>query len=266
MPASAPRDQGAFCVVMHDVSPATWQASQFLLDALAEVGPFRTTWLVVPQYHTGIHARNDRNFCALLSGRVACGDELVLHGLTHRDDAPVSSPWQFGKRRFYTSGEGEFAALGEAEALRRLQSGIDWFAAENWPLKGFVAPAWLMSAGTWKALSRTSLSYTTTLGGLHLLNQREAVASQSLVFSSRSAWRRGVSHLFADALARRLERAPVVRLGLHPADAAYPQIVRHWQRLFEHFSARRRSLTKAAYVEEHLARARVQQPARPVAA
>jgi uncharacterized protein len=260
MAPSARPDEGALCVVVHDVSPATWTACGYLLDALAEVAPYRATLLVVPQYHTGPHAGDDRGFCAALAKRLDAGDELVLHGLTHHDDAPVTSPWQMLRRRFYTAGEGEFAALTEESALARITAGIDWFAKEGWPLHGFVAPAWLMSAGTLKALHRTALTYTTTLGGIHLLRNGQSVASQSLVFSSRSAWRRKASHVFADVLKHRLTDAPVVRLGLHPADAAYPEIVAHWQSLFAHFREARESMTKARFVQQFSSHAKVAAP------
>jgi len=241
-------------VVMHDVTPVTWAACRRLFDALSEVGPYAATLLVVPRYHTGVKAEDDRGFCSTLSGRLERGDELVLHGFTHHDDAPFCSPWQVMKRRLYTAGEGEFATLSEADALARIQLGMEWFTREGWPLYGFVAPAWLMSAGTKRALEKTSLSYTTTLGGIHFLKDGQSIASQSLVFSSRSAWRRTASHLWADILKERLRKAPIVRLGLHPADAAHPHMVAHWQRLFQEFQATHHPVTKHGFVENVLAR------------
>jgi len=43
-----------------------------------------------------------------------------------------------------TPGEGEFWALSEREATRRIEAGVAWFRAQGWPLAGFVAPAWLL--------------------------------------------------------------------------------------------------------------------------
>ena len=69
------------------------------------------------------------------------GDELALHGCTHRDDGAPQG-WLDGLRRsHYTRGEGEFWSLSRREALARMDIGIDWFARNGWPLSGFVAPA-----------------------------------------------------------------------------------------------------------------------------
>ena len=70
-------------------------------------------------------------------------------------------------RRIYTW-EGEFYALDHAEAKTRLAAGIELFRRRGWPLHGFVAPAWLMSAGTRQALGER-LRYTSDPSNLYLL-------------------------------------------------------------------------------------------------
>jgi predicted deacetylase len=234
---------------MHDVAPATWQRCSYLLDALREVAAFPATLLIVPHYHHGVPAGDDPAFLEAMDDCIASGDELVLHGLYHQDQVPTSGAFDLIKRHYYTAGEGEFATLSQEDARQRIEAGLELFRKQAWDVSGFVAPAWLASPGTWAALDDTALEYTTTLGGLHLLHDRGSVKSQSLVYSARSRWRRVVSYAVVEAVALHLRRAPLVRFGLHPVDAEYPSVVRHWQSLLERFRRSHAATTKRAYVE-----------------
>ena len=233
---------------MHDVAPATWQRCSYLLDALREVASFPATLLVVPQYHHGVPAQSDPAFLEAMNRCVLAGDELVLHGLYHQDQAPTSGALDLIKRHYYTAQEGEFATLSKAEAKARIAQGLDLFRAQRWEVTGFVAPAWLASEGTWAALEDSPLDYTTTLGALHLLHQRRSIRSQSLVYSARSRWRRIVSYPVVEAVAWHLRRAPLVRFGLHPVDADFPKVIRHWQSLLHRFCKSHQATTKRSYV------------------
>ena len=239
----------SYCVVMHDVAPATWSKCRWLLDALREVTEFPATLLLVPHYHHGEVAAAHPDFCRAMAACQSAGDELVLHGLYHQDDVPTVGAFDLIKRHYYTAGEGEFATLAKDEAAARIEVGLRWFQQEGFKASGFVAPAWLASAGTWQALDDTTLSYSTTLSTLKVLHGGPLVRAQSLVFSSRSPWRRVASHAVAEIVARRLRRAPLVRFGLHPIDADYRHVVRHWQSLLERFARSHQPTTKRDFVE-----------------
>jgi predicted deacetylase len=139
--------------------------------------------------------------------------------------------------------------LSAPEAQRRLQEGIAWFGLLGWPLHGFVAPAWLMSAGTWRALESTRLHYATTGRSIYLLPERLPIDSRALVYSVRSRLRRRASLVWNEALRWRLRNHPVVRVALHPADAAYPEVMDHWARLLRSLLPGRDALTKAELVQ-----------------
>lgn len=239
----------SLCIAIHDVSPATWAASEYLLNALREVAPFPATLLVVPRYHRGTPAMVDPAFCARMSDRLTQGDELALHGFLHLDDQPVNGMIDRIRRHVYTAGEGEFSSLSEALATERLNLGIRWFESQGWPLHGFVAPAWLMSPGVWQALKALPFRYTTTLRRIYALPSCESMSAPSLVYSVRGAWRRAVSRQWVGALAKAQRKASFLRFGLHPADAAYPEVVRHWQELFEQALVDRVPVTKAMVAE-----------------
>src|SRR5690606_1210937 len=118
-----------------------------------------------------------------LESRLSRGDELVLHGYSHSDDQPPpTEARQWFMRRVYTW-EGEFYALDQAQAAQRLAAGIGLFQQFGWPLHGFVAPAWLLSPGSRRALSASGLSYTSDPQHLYRLPSFEAIAAPGLVWS-----------------------------------------------------------------------------------
>ncbi|NTV10762.1 MAG: DUF2334 domain-containing protein, partial [Zoogloea sp.] len=147
----------------------------------------------------------------------------------------------------YTAGEGEFAGLTGPEALLRLALGRAWFGEQDWPLEGFVAPAWLLGKGAWQALRAGGFSYTTTLSSFHLLAPAAAVRAPCIVYSTRSPTRRALSLAWNAGLLRLMDSARLARLALHPADALYPQLVRQAQALLEHLLRDRIPMTKAEF-------------------
>ena len=133
------------CVSLHDVAPATLPHCLKVLEAVREVANIPLTLLVVPAYHGAASAQPD--FECAMSAQLAAGNELALHGYSHKDPGVPSSVADWLRRRVYTAGEGEFWALSEKEADDRLTLGRRWFDANGWPLAGFVAPAWLLGRG-----------------------------------------------------------------------------------------------------------------------
>jgi uncharacterized protein len=237
----------ALSVSIHDVAPRTLAACQQIADMVAkvEVG-VPLTLLIVPRYHgeTALPAE----YVDWITDRLDRGDELALHGYTHRDEAP--SPRGLGDRmvrRVYTAGEGEFARLGREEAAQRIERGRRWFSERGWPLYGFVAPAWLVSPGTWEALRDFDFLYTTTLSRFHLLRQNVSLRAPSVVYSTRSGWRRWAARGWNRALSSAARNAPLMRVGFHPADAAHPDVMAHSLQLLQRVAGDREAMTKSAF-------------------
>lgn len=237
----------ALCVSLHDVAPATWPQCVRLLRAVRAVAPIPLTLLVVPAYHRQPVA-DSVAFDRLLDARLAQGDELALHGFTHLDEGPPAAGWrQKFLRQMYTRGEGEFSTLDVAEASHRIAAGLEWFAQRHWPVAGFVAPAWLLGPDAWRAVRQFPFLYTTTLRYFHTLPQPQALWSPSLVYAARNRSGRWLSSYRNVLLAQILAQRPLVRLGLHPKDAAHPELVRHLQHLIGQLLATREALTKANF-------------------
>ncbi|UST83904.1 DUF2334 domain-containing protein [Pseudomonas siliginis] len=208
----------AVCLVLHDVAPSTWADYKPFVEAVDALGDVPMTWLVVPDFHR--HDALDANpaFRRVLDARVARGDELALHGYYHDDQESMpNTPRDWFMRRVYTH-EGEFYRLSREAALARLHAGLDMFQRYDWPVHGFVAPAWLMSDGARQALRELPLSYTSDPQHLYRLPDFSAIDAPGLVWSARSAWRRGLSKIVSDQREQRWREASVIRLGLHPVD------------------------------------------------
>jgi uncharacterized protein len=249
-PALPPTLRPALCISIHDVAPATWADCARLLEVLAPFGPLPLTLLVVPDYH-GQGAALPGWYRHALERRLEMGDELALHGWNHLDEGPpASGPAEWLRRRVYTAGEGEFAALSTEAARQRLAAGRAWFAAQGWPLSGFVAPAWLLGPGAWRALAepiagQAAFAYTTTLRVFHSFLPQRAVAASCIVYSARSRLRRAAS-LAWNAFPRD-RAAPLLRVALHPIDARHPALLRQAVRRLQDLLLEREVMTKAQF-------------------
>ena len=105
-----------------------------------------------------------------------------------------------------------------------MEKGREMLTGAGLAVVGFIAPAWLLGDEAERAAKNLGFAYTTRLGGVLDLRSGEWTASQSLVWSVRSAWRRVVSRGWNAWLAARLRRNPLARLGLHPPDWRYDTI------------------------------------------
>ncbi|MNM41619.1 hypothetical protein D3C81_524380 [compost metagenome] len=236
-------------LVLHDVAPHTWPDYQPFVEAVDALGNIPITWLVVPDFHKRDSLAFAPGLRSMLDRRLQRGDELVLHGYYHADDSPPPrSVRDYFMRRIYTH-EGEFYSLDQGVALERLHAGITLFQRFDWPLAGFVAPAWLMSEGTRQALRSLPLKYTSDPQYLYQLPQFTPISAPGLVCSARSAWRRGLSRLACELQAARLSQAPVIRLGLHPVDMRHGFTRRYWMCTLQQLLAQGRTpMTKSAWL------------------
>lgn len=238
----------ALCVSIHDVAPRTFVLCRKIAEAVAGIDEqLPLTLLVVPCYH-GATDEVPRDYGEWIDARLARGDELALHGYTHLDQASAPGTLAERLRRcVYTAREGEFSALTRDEAAERIARGRLWFAEHGWPVHGFVAPAWLVSEGTWEALQRFDFAYTTTLTRFHLPEARASVRAPTVVYSAYSVWRRIASRRWNAALVASSRRTSLVRFGFHPVDAEHPELMAHALALLDRLRRERAALTKFAF-------------------
>jgi predicted deacetylase len=160
-----------------------------------------------------------------LREKQAAGHEIILHGFFHLRDPQEKTDWRHKLvTEHYTAGEGEFYDLDYETARERMEDGREILTGAGLDVVGFIAPAWLLGDEAERAARNLGFAYTTRLGGVLDLRSGEWTPSQSLVYSPRSAWRRGVSLAWNSWLAARLRKNPLARLGLHPPDWRYDKI------------------------------------------
>ena len=240
----------AVAIAVHDVAPATWRECRELLAMLDDAGASSLSLLVIPHYHYRSVALRDRAFLRAMEARLARGDELVLHGYFHVDDAPAPrTPREWFRRRMLTRREGEFAALDEHAAARRIEAGVAMFDCLGWPLAGFVPPAWLLSRGTRAALSHSGhrFDYVTVRSGIFYLPDWRFERTANLWYSPDSALRRAISTCAIAREQSRARRVPLLRLSLHPQDARVRPVLAHWRRLVAGALADRTPVTKGKW-------------------
>jgi uncharacterized protein len=219
--------QRALVVSIHDVAPATHERVAEIVRQLAELHVPVSSLLVVPDYHRQGRSMANSAFCAWLETQQAGGHEIVLHGFHHeRARQPNDSSRDKFITRFYTADEGEFYDLSYDTARELLDEAQHDFIERRFHPRGFVAPAWLLGNEAERAVIDSGFTYTTTLRQVRDFVARQEYHSQTMVYSVRSSWRRGVSLGWNSYLFSRLRNNALLRLSLHPPDISHVEIWR----------------------------------------
>jgi len=242
----------SFVVSLHDVAPNTQNASAKILDELKRTGVRVTSILVVPNYHRQGSATEDAKFVSWLRELEGDGHEIVIHGYFHE------RPRRDGERlreklltRFYTQDEGEFFDLNYEEAFSRITKARDEFKAARLSPIGFVAPAWLLNSEGERAARDAGMQYTTRIESVIDLLTGQHQSTRSLVYSTRSGWRRAASLAWNAVLFRGLEMCELARLSIHPTDLGAPKIWAQILDLSRRFVRKRNAITYRDWIAEH---------------
>ena len=238
-------------VSLHDAHPGSRAAIADQLAFLRTYGISATSILVVPDFHHACPASKDAAFCEDVSTWQAQGHELVLHGYFHdRLHSPRETLGTLFWTRLYTSREAEFLDLPMDEARVRLRRGREMFAAQGWDVRGFIAPAWLMSPATLGLLEELGFTYTNRLRDIIPFERgvrRDIIRSQSLCYSTRASWRRFASAIWNKQLFGKLRETNLIRLSLHPRDLEFPLLRRQIDQILR--SALKRGFQPSTYAE-----------------
>ncbi|MDA5194196.1 polysaccharide deacetylase family protein [Govanella unica] len=216
-------------VSIHDVAPSHFARLERIVPFLEETNGIGTRYsmLVVPDFWRKGHLRDDPAFCAWLRARAAAGVEMILHGYYHRDETPHTSWGQSLKASALTAREGEFLGLSRAEALARMQQGkAELEDILGQAVKGFIAPAWLYSAGTKDALKDANMMFAEDHWRVWLPGQDRVVAKGPVIsYASRSKSRIASSLLWSRLATTLLRPLDTVRLAVHPHDFDIPSLI-----------------------------------------
>jgi len=233
--ATASAAKNYLVVSVHDVAPSTQAIAEKIISEVAQRGIRVCSLLVVPDYHHQGAAMKDRQFVSWLRDLEAQRHEIVIHGYFHERPACTTETLRDKFiTQLYTQSEGEFYDMDYDEAFRRIKTARDEFSAAGLKPRGFVAPAWLLSAEAERAALDAELEYTTRLRSVSDLRSGENFAARSVVYSVRNKWRRATSLAWNAVLARFLKPSALLRLSIHPPDYSYPAI---WRQIVDLISA-----------------------------
>lgn len=212
---------GKLLASIHDVSPRSEAAVDVLLDCLGRHVGQRLAMLVVPDHWNEAPIAGNRAFQARLRLWADAGIEMFLHGWCHRDDRQSTLA-----SRHMTAGEGEFSSLDAAEASQRIARGLAVVQdAIGRPVAGFIAPAWLYSAGAHAALAAHRLPLAEDHMKVWQPGGATLARGPVITWASRSR-ARTTSSLAVAAVGRHvLKLLPVVRVAVHPGDVPVPAIM-----------------------------------------
>jgi uncharacterized protein len=248
--------RNSLVVSIHDLAAATRETTEKIVAELARCGVRACSLLVVPDYHHGGLFTQDRQLVSWLRDLEAQGHEIVIHGYFHqrsrRDGESLRDRFM---TQIYTRGEGEFYDLPYDEALQRITRARELFRDAGLSPRGFVAPAWLLSADGERAARDAGLEYTTRLRTVVDLRSRQIFPARSLVYSVQSQWRRTTSRALNAFLARLLRENQLIRLSIHPPDYIYPAIWRQIVDLIKTMGGTRTSTTYQDWIGERRTRA-----------
>jgi uncharacterized protein len=243
--ATARATKDFMVVSLHDVAPSNQQVASKIISELAHRAVRTCSLLVVPDYHRQGLFTKDRQFLSWLRDLESNGYEIVIHGYCHQRPRRANETMRDRFfTRFYTNDEGEFYDLDYAESFRRITTARDEFRAHGLKPRGFVAPAWLLSAEAERAARDAELEYITRLRTVRDLRSGEDFPARSIVYSVRSAWRRAASRAWNAALFRLLKSRPLLRISIHPPDYSHPEI---WQQIADHIDATSELRTATTY-------------------
>jgi predicted deacetylase len=236
-------------VSVHDVSPATAaETARWCADADALGIPL--SLLVIPGPWRGRQLFDDPDYAAVLRDRAARGDELVLHGWTHRA-GDEGGRVRRAVGRAVARGAAEFAALDEGQAAARLSAAAGVLAELGLRADGFTPPGWLASPAAERALARAGFRYTTTHFGVRDLGSWRL--HRGFALSHRPGG--GVGERLGAAVVRfgarrRADSRGLVRIALHPDDLHRPGLRDVTLRAIESvLAAGGRAVTYGAVVE-----------------
>jgi uncharacterized protein len=243
--------QSSLVISIHDVSPLTWHKVRAMIGDLAAAGVPRLSLLVIPDHHHSGPFSGNPEFCAWLRALVAAGHEPVAHGYYHlRARQAGDGFYKSLIASHYTKNEGEFLDLGREDAAERLRRAKAEFQACGLAPTGFIAPAWLLGREAEAAVRGEGFAYTTRIGSVLDFREGKQHRSQSLVYSVRARWRRVCSLFWNFFLFRRLRRAPLVRIGLHPPDWDHPAIRAQALKLIRAALAVREAMTYEGWLRQ----------------
>jgi uncharacterized protein len=210
-------------VSIHDVSPAQAEAVQRLWDLCMSYSVIPAL-LVVPNWHGQWPLEEHSDFVLWLHGRAEEGAEIALHGERHDETGLPRQNKDRWRAIGKTKGEAEFLTLDASAAGERIARGLQRLRQLGLEPTGFVAPAWLAKADTYRIAAEAGLTFSEDDESVRLLSLNRRIRSPVVRWSARTSARAWGSVAVARArwLLQRNTSCP--RIAFHPGDLQHPAV------------------------------------------
>jgi predicted deacetylase len=215
-------DVPALLVSVHDVAPATLDQARRWAWHLDE-RDVPITFQVIPGPWRGRPLDADPSTRTWLWVRQCGGDEIALHGWTHRAEAGERS-LRRTVGRCIARGTEEFWELGSREAAERVRAGLDVLARAELEALGFTPPGWLIAPHARHAVGTCGLRYLADHRGVHDLGSGRVLRAPALTLRAGGRGERTGALAFAAMVRRRARAGLPVRIALHPEDLDRPEL------------------------------------------
>jgi uncharacterized protein len=236
---------GRLLVSIHDVTPALEDGVRQLW-AICRASALTPALLVVPDWHGAWPIERHGDFMTWVRARVDDGAEIVLHGERH-DEEGLPRTWRDTLRAVgRTAREGEFLTLNADGARARIVRGLERLADHGLAATGFIPPAWLAKESTHMVVRELGLGFSEDAGSVRVNGSPgqppRRVDAPALRWSGRTSVRAWGSLAMAEGRWRLLQRAPLLRLALHPQDLLHAVTARSVARDIARWAGARRSV------------------------
>lgn len=212
-------------VAIHDVTPALWSECRRLWQLCAACGVAPALG-VVPNWHGLWPLDRHPSFAGWLRDCVDEGAEVFLHGERHDEVGSRRTIGDTLRAVGRTAREGEFLTLDADMARMRMQRGVATLQRIGLHPIGFIAPAWLAREESYTAVAQAGLTLSEDVREVHLHDRAMAVPAPAVRWSARTKVRATLSAAVAAGRWRLHNRAPIVRIALHPQDVRNPVTLR----------------------------------------
>lgn len=238
-----PRQNKRLILCLHDVSPRDFDRVREIDRFFHEIGiGANYAMLVIPDFEGRWRIEHHPDFLSWLKERAQAGVEMILHGFFHKDTTPSERRTWRTRLGHAVCGEGEFGAISELEAQKRLQKGrLILEDILDRRIDSFVAPAWQYSRGARTALAKLGFKLAENRMTVWSPARGEVLAKSPVIaYASRNVVRENASIAWSRLSTRAMHSCDVVRHALHPADFNSSRLVEEIRRSLRNLMLDRR--------------------------
>jgi predicted deacetylase len=227
---------GKLAVALHDVEPRSFARCREIRHWLLQRGVDRITMLVIPAPDLRPIPSRSQALSGWLRGRVAAGDAVAQHGLSHKAAGHPRRP-QSWIATFQGGAAAEFPGLGPQDTEARVGTGLRLLRELELDPRGFVAPGYAYTPALREVL-QCSFDWFADIGAVWGGGaQQTALRSPALCLGSSTPLKRMLSPAFVRTAAR--TSGSVMRIDIHPADFDLPRHVATLEALLARGASRR---------------------------